>query len=38
MTMLYAPLSLGELVDKITILEIKTQHLQGRAWSTPAMN
>lgn len=28
--MLYAPLSLGELVDKITILEIKTQHLQGQ--------
>ena len=24
-----APLSLGELIDKITILEIKTQHLQG---------
>ena len=26
-----APLSLGELVDKITILQIKTQHLQGAA-------
>ena len=26
-----APLSLGELVDKITILQIKTQHLQGTA-------
>jgi hypothetical protein len=24
-----APISLGELVDKITILQIKTQHLQG---------
>ena len=24
-----APISLGELIDKITILEIKTQHLQG---------
>ena len=24
-----APLSLGELIDKITILEIKTQHIQG---------
>ena len=24
-----APLSLGELIDKITILEIKTQHVQG---------
>jgi hypothetical protein len=32
------PVSIGELVDKLTILEIKTQHLQGRAWSTPAMN
>ena len=26
-----APLSLGELIDKITILQIKTQHLQGAA-------
>lgn len=26
-----APISLGELIDKITILEIKTQHLQGNA-------
>ena len=26
-----APISLGELVDKITILQIKTQHLQGNA-------
>ena len=26
-----APISLGELIDKITILEIKTQHLQGTA-------
>ena len=26
-----APISLGELVDKITILKIKTQHLQGTA-------
>jgi len=26
-----APISLGELIDKITILEIKTQHLQGSA-------
>lgn len=26
-----APISLGELVDKITILEIKSQHLQDRA-------
>ncbi|MFM8937000.1 MAG: DUF6165 family protein [Vulcanococcus sp.] len=26
-----APISLGELVDKITILEIKSQHLQGAA-------
>ncbi|QNJ15858.1 TPR repeat-containing protein [Synechococcus sp. A18-40] len=24
-----APISLGELIDKITILQIKTQHLQG---------
>ena len=24
-----APISLGELIDKITILEIKTQHLKG---------
>ena len=26
-----APISLGELIDKITILQIKTQHLQGSA-------
>ena len=26
-----APISLGELIDKITILHIKTQHLQGTA-------
>lgn len=26
-----APISLGELIDKITILEIKCQHLQGHA-------
>ena len=26
-----APISLGELIDKITILEIKCQHLQGNA-------
>jgi Tfp pilus assembly protein PilF len=26
-----APISLGELIDKITILQIKTQHLQGTA-------
>jgi len=26
-----APISLGELIDKITILQIKTNHLQGRA-------
>jgi len=26
-----APISLGELIDKITILQIKTQHLQGNA-------
>jgi hypothetical protein len=26
-----APISLGELMDKITILEIKCKHLQGRA-------
>jgi len=26
-----APISLGELLDKITILQIKTQHLQGTA-------
>jgi Flp pilus assembly protein TadD len=26
-----AAISLGELIDKITILEIKTQHLQGKA-------
>jgi hypothetical protein len=26
-----APISLGELIDKITILQIKTQHLQGAA-------
>ena len=26
-----APISLGELIDKVTILQIKTQHLQGNA-------
>ena len=26
-----APISLGELIDKITILQIKTHHLQGTA-------
>ena len=26
-----APISLGELIDKITILQIKTNHLQGNA-------
>ena len=26
-----APISLGELIDKITILQIKTQHLRGTA-------
>lgn len=26
-----APISLGELIDKITILQIKAQHLQGKA-------
>ena len=26
-----APISLGELIDKITILQIKTQHLQDTA-------
>ena len=26
-----APISLGELIDKITILQIKSQHLQGPA-------
>ena len=26
-----APISLGESIDKITILQIKTQHLQGTA-------
>ena len=26
-----APISLGELIDKITILQIKTQHLEGTA-------
>ena len=26
-----APISLGELIDKITILQIKEQHLQGSA-------
>ena len=26
-----APISLGELIDKITILQIKGQHLQGQA-------
>ena len=26
-----APISLGELIDKITILEIKTNHLEGTA-------
>ena len=25
------PISLGELIDKVTILQIKTQHLQGAA-------
>ena len=28
---IFAPISLGELIDKITILKIKTQHLQGAA-------
>ena len=28
-----APISLGELIDKITILQIKIQHLQGAALS-----
>jgi hypothetical protein len=28
---IFAPISLGELIDKITILQIKTQHLQGAA-------
>ena len=28
---IFAPISLGELIDKITILQIKTQHLQGTA-------
>jgi len=28
---LYAPLSLGELVDKITILEIKAEHIEDEA-------
>ena len=26
-----APISLGELIDKITILQIKTEHLKGNA-------
>ena len=26
-----APISLGELIDKITILQIKTNHLEGQA-------
>ena len=26
-----APISLGELIDKITILQIKTEHLHGKA-------
>ncbi len=26
-----APISLGELIDKITILQIKTKHLQGNS-------
>ncbi|MHA3961311.1 DUF6165 family protein [Synechococcus sp. LTW-G] len=26
-----APISVGELIDKITILQIKTNHLQGKA-------
>lgn len=26
-----APISLGELIDKITILQIKTEHIQGAA-------
>ena len=29
-----APISLGELIDKITILQIKTQHLQDTALNT----
>ena len=28
---LLSPISLGELIDKITILQIKTNHLQGKA-------
>ena len=28
---IFAPISLGELIDKITILQIKTQHLQGNS-------
>ena len=28
---IFAPISLGELIDKITILDIKVQHLKGLA-------
>jgi hypothetical protein len=31
MQSILAPISLGELIDKITILQIKTQHLEGKA-------
>ena len=31
MAHIQAPISFGELIDKITILEIKTKHLQGNA-------
>ena len=30
-TIIFAPISVGELVDKITILEIKTENMQGEA-------
>ena len=30
-TIIFAPISVGELVDKITILEIKTENIQGEA-------
>ena len=36
MTLLHIPISIGELIDKITILEIKTRQLQGGAQENSA--
>ena len=36
MTLLHIPISIGDLIDKITILEIKTRQLQGGAQENSA--